>query len=208
MLGAARVTGSSTAPGQAEGRGAAPRARHLAPVPAHHIDGSLPDRAVHPERGIVTTMTPSPSRPPSQEPIPVRAIRLRLLAAIVALGGRRGRAAHRDPAAPKRARLARLHQRPRKACDDTTSTKEDHQTEARRRGLPRRGATAHRLQQLHVFAASSARTGSASGGSAGLGTTIYQPVPAGLRRLPLTNQRGQRVDLASWQGGRCCWSRS
>ncbi len=48
--------------------------------------------------------------------------------------------------------------------------------------------------------ASSAGTGSASGGSAGLGTTIHHPVPAVLRHLPFTNQRGQRVDLASWPG--------
>ena len=48
--------------------------------------------------------------------------------------------------------------------------------------------------------ASSTGNGLTGGGSAGLGTTIHQPVPTALRRLPLTNQRGQRVDLASWPG--------
>lgn len=47
---------------------------------------------------------------------------------------------------------------------------------------------------------SPAGAGSTSGGSAGLGTTIHHPVPIAVRRLPLTNQRGQRVDLASWPG--------
>jgi cytochrome oxidase Cu insertion factor (SCO1/SenC/PrrC family) len=48
--------------------------------------------------------------------------------------------------------------------------------------------------------ASSTGNGLTGGGSAGLGTTIHQPVPTELRELPLTNQRGQRVDLASWPG--------
>jgi cytochrome oxidase Cu insertion factor (SCO1/SenC/PrrC family) len=47
---------------------------------------------------------------------------------------------------------------------------------------------------------SSAGPGSSGGGSAGLGTTIRHPVPIALRHLPLTNERGQRVDLASWPG--------
>ncbi|HEY2715452.1 MAG TPA: SCO family protein [Solirubrobacterales bacterium] len=32
------------------------------------------------------------------------------------------------------------------------------------------------------------------------GTLIDQKVPAALERIPLTNQRGERVDLASWSG--------
>jgi protein SCO1/2 len=48
--------------------------------------------------------------------------------------------------------------------------------------------------------ASSAGNGSASDGSAGPGTTINNPVPRAVRRLSLTNQRGQRVDMASWPG--------
>jgi len=37
-------------------------------------------------------------------------------------------------------------------------------------------------------------------GSAGPGTTIRRAVPIELRRLTLTNQDGQRVELASWPG--------
>jgi cytochrome oxidase Cu insertion factor (SCO1/SenC/PrrC family) len=46
----------------------------------------------------------------------------------------------------------------------------------------------------------SAGSGLTNGGSAGLGTVIRRPIPAALRRLPLTNQSGKRVDLASWPG--------
>ncbi len=40
----------------------------------------------------------------------------------------------------------------------------------------------------------------ASTGSAGPGTTIRRQVPAALLHLPLTNQHGKKVDLASWPG--------
>ncbi len=39
-----------------------------------------------------------------------------------------------------------------------------------------------------------------SSSAASYGTVINQPVPSSLRRLPLTNQHGQKVDLASWPG--------
>ncbi len=39
-----------------------------------------------------------------------------------------------------------------------------------------------------------------NGGSAGLGTQTHIVVPAALRRLPLTNQYGQSVNLSSWPG--------
>jgi len=45
---------------------------------------------------------------------------------------------------------------------------------------------------------SSATTESSASGS--FGTEIDQQVPHSLRRLPLTNQHGQRVDLAYWPG--------
>jgi protein SCO1/2 len=44
------------------------------------------------------------------------------------------------------------------------------------------------------------RARSTGAGSGGPGTTIRQPVPTALRHLPLTNQRGRHVDLASWPG--------
>jgi cytochrome oxidase Cu insertion factor (SCO1/SenC/PrrC family) len=47
---------------------------------------------------------------------------------------------------------------------------------------------------------SSAGNGPTSAGSAGPGTTIHNPVPAALRRLTLTNEHGQRVNLTSWPG--------
>lgn len=47
---------------------------------------------------------------------------------------------------------------------------------------------------------SSAPTNSSASGSAGLGTITHIPVPAALRKLPLRNQRGQRVSLDSWPG--------
>ena len=40
----------------------------------------------------------------------------------------------------------------------------------------------------------------AGGGSAGPGTTIRRQVPAELLHLPLTNQHGKRIELASWPG--------
>ncbi len=39
---------------------------------------------------------------------------------------------------------------------------------------------------------------SSTGGTGALGTTVHISVPLALRRLPLTNQRGERVTLASW----------
>ncbi len=51
-----------------------------------------------------------------------------------------------------------------------------------------------------VQSASTSASGSASSGSAGPGTTVHIPVPAALRRLPLTDQNGRRVELASWPG--------
>ncbi len=47
---------------------------------------------------------------------------------------------------------------------------------------------------------STAASTPAAGGSGGLGTTVNIPVPASLRRMPLTNQYGKRVDLESWPG--------
>ena len=41
---------------------------------------------------------------------------------------------------------------------------------------------------------------SAAGGTAGPGTAVHLPVPAMLRRLPLTDQFGKRVSLNSWSG--------
>jgi protein SCO1 len=46
----------------------------------------------------------------------------------------------------------------------------------------------------------SATDAASSGGSGGLGTIVHIGVPAALRRLPLTNQHGQRVTLGSWRG--------
>ncbi len=51
-----------------------------------------------------------------------------------------------------------------------------------------------------VLSGSSSSSGSGSLSSTSLGTVIDQRVPADLLHLPLTNQRGQRVDLASWPG--------
>jgi protein SCO1 len=51
-----------------------------------------------------------------------------------------------------------------------------------------------------VVALSRSSSSSAPSSSAKLGTVIDQRVPAGLLRLPLTNQHGQTVDLASWPG--------
>lgn len=39
-----------------------------------------------------------------------------------------------------------------------------------------------------------------NGGSGGPGTTVNIAVPAALRTLPLTDQKGRRVTLSSWQG--------
>jgi protein SCO1 len=47
---------------------------------------------------------------------------------------------------------------------------------------------------------SSASSAENSASAAAYGTVIDQPVPSTLRRLPLTNQHGQTVDLASWPG--------
>jgi protein SCO1/2 len=47
---------------------------------------------------------------------------------------------------------------------------------------------------------SSPNGGSAGGGSAGPGTAVHIHVPESLRRLVLTNQRGQHVELSSWPG--------
>jgi cytochrome oxidase Cu insertion factor (SCO1/SenC/PrrC family) len=48
--------------------------------------------------------------------------------------------------------------------------------------------------------ASGGSTSTAGGGSAGPGTTIDKPVPASLLNLPLRNQHGQRITLASYPG--------
>lgn len=49
--------------------------------------------------------------------------------------------------------------------------------------------------------ASSSDAGSSpGGGSGGYGTTVYKRVPGSLLHLPLTNQSGKRVSLASWPG--------
>lgn len=63
-------------------------------------------------------------------------------------------------------------------------------------------ATAALLAGCGSSASSSSTAGgvSAAGGSSGFGTTVNLPVPASLRRLPLTNQYGKRVDLESWPG--------
>ncbi|MBV9800361.1 MAG: SCO family protein [Solirubrobacterales bacterium] len=47
---------------------------------------------------------------------------------------------------------------------------------------------------------STAASTPAAGGSGGFGTTVNIPVPASLRRMPLTNQYGKTVDLESWSG--------
>jgi cytochrome oxidase Cu insertion factor (SCO1/SenC/PrrC family) len=47
---------------------------------------------------------------------------------------------------------------------------------------------------------SSASSAANSTSAASYGTVIDQQVPSSLRRLPLTNQHGQKVDLASWPG--------
>ncbi len=53
-----------------------------------------------------------------------------------------------------------------------------------------------------VFAILSQSSSSASGSASpeSFGTVIDQQVPSALRQLALTNQHGQRVDLASWPG--------
>lgn len=51
-----------------------------------------------------------------------------------------------------------------------------------------------------VLSGSSSSSGSGYLTSGSLGTVIDQPVPSNLLHLPLTNQRGQKVDLASWPG--------
>ncbi len=51
-----------------------------------------------------------------------------------------------------------------------------------------------------VVLSQSSSSASESSSSASYGTVVDQPVPSILRQLPLTNQHGQRVDLASWPG--------
>jgi protein SCO1/2 len=53
---------------------------------------------------------------------------------------------------------------------------------------------------LFTHSSGSASSGSSSTSPASYGTVISLPVPSALRRLPLTNQHGRRVDLASWPG--------
>ena len=64
------------------------------------------------------------------------------------------------------------------------------------------GATALIVAAVIVLVIVSQSSSSASGSSSppSYGTVIDQPVPSRLRRLPLTNQHDQRVDLASWPG--------